>query len=263
MPTEDENNEKTKKNKNARGDDENAKNAFVAKKRIANVEGRKRTADEKNMTADDKKRTADDKKRTADDKKRTADDKKRSADVDNRRTTDDNRKFYANERQRRREEEPNKRSVNPPGWDPFQRTGVADRGLVTPHALVRRAVRLLVGAVGVNRIDRPGVLSRVTKGSRGVNSTDPSIPSAKSPNASDASRAFQRTGVVDPDTAEPNVPVPHVVRIMAGAAGELGIDRPGVPDTARASGVDRISVRMTERVHFKLTKVLTHCFDQL
>ena len=60
MLKEDENNEKTKKNKNARGDDENAKNAFVAKMRPANVEGRKRSADEnRQIPADDRKRSAE------------------------------------------------------------------------------------------------------------------------------------------------------------------------------------------------------------
>ena len=268
MLKEDENNEKTKKNKNARGDEENAKNAFVAKMRPANVERRLKTrdADKKKhvgikSVADNKKRRladenrqkpADDKKRsTADDKKRSAaDDKKRSADVDNNRRTTDDCRQYAN--------------VSPPGWDPFQGTGVADRGLATPHALVRRVVRLLVGAVGVNRVDRPGVLTGVTKGSRGVNSTDPSIPSAKCLGfgGEDASRAwldalavgFQGTGVVDPGTAAPNVPVPHVVRVMAGAAGKLGIDRPGVPATTSAGGVAGGGVCMTEGVDFKLTK---------
>ena len=60
MLKEDENNEKTKKNKNARGDDENAKNAFVAKMRPANVEGRKRSADEnRQIPADDRKRSTE------------------------------------------------------------------------------------------------------------------------------------------------------------------------------------------------------------
>jgi hypothetical protein len=91
MLKEDENNEKTKKNKNARGDDENAKNAFVAKMRPANVEGRKSSADDKKRTADDKKRTADDKKRRLADENRQkpADDRKRSAEEEMQRLKND------------------------------------------------------------------------------------------------------------------------------------------------------------------------------
>ena len=76
---------------------------------------------------------------------------------------------------------------------------------------------------------------------------------------------FQRTGVVDAGGEEPNVPVMRAVRLLAGAAGVNRVDRPGV-GTATKEGVIKVSpgaCMTAPKGSFKLTEVLTHCFDQL
>ena len=74
---------------------------------------------------------------------------------------------------------------------------------------------------------------------------------------------FQRTGVVDAIMEKPDVPVMRAVRLLAGAAGVNRVDRPGV-GTATKEGVIKVSPGACLTAgSFKLTEVLTHCFDQL
>jgi hypothetical protein len=111
MLKEDENNEKTKKNKNARGDEENAKNAFVAKMRPANVERRLKTRDADKKKHVGIKSVADNKKRRLADENRQipADDRKRSAEEEMQRLNNDSAN---NKRRLNNDSANNKRRLN-------------------------------------------------------------------------------------------------------------------------------------------------------